>query len=710
MTSSVTPGRGQRVAWFLMVTWLLAVAAPGRAAGQEQRDTRLAVDFQRLSPVIRTGAPLSVDWSLSWKGPGLLTGHVDMTILHGREVLELLRTDEIVVNESGYRFRTLLPTVMPDNPLLPLDIQASFVSRQHGTFDLGERSLRVQGSSRRALVLCLVTVIRREEPPAEIAFRDSLSFEQRAPQPLRNAITTYPSVVAPADLPSDPLALCQFNVVVLRPDGFGDLDDLQLEALVDWVDAGGSLAVVPGQSLTPRRADFLNHLLAADGNRPVFTLNDAGRLATRPTGRTLWRNRKGLGRVAITISDPLDPAFVASADWEATVSFLWNRHAHPENLSLLQQLRKRESSVAVDDARRASFTRTTAINWRIPTVGSLVKKLTPQDFEIVPLWLLGFLLAGYVVLIGPVDYLVLGWLRVRRLTWVLFPLVTVAFTAFIIWVSHAYMRTTGPQKEVVFQDLGDDGRVVRESRFRLLLTGTSQTIRTSVRGALFTPLDHSRFGRAEGLRVDDFNQGSRELVGPAMFVGRVPAAYVAIQEMPQWTPQLNRLFQIRPEVDPPRFDFAGVATEELSDPTQRARLADRLRAAFEADVTATVFHLRQVDYIARTVEPVFPPPERANLYQTTVIQTPGGPQVVQRPFPGFETGVADFLSETCVRSSRGLFLLTTRIPPHGGDNFEDLTLLDPTDPSQWLLVVAVQRGDRLMIYRKLYFAEDSGTE
>ena len=40
--------------------------------------------------------------------------------------------------------------------------------------------------------------------------------------------------------------------------------------------------------------------------------------------------------------------------------------------------------------------------------------------------------------------------------------------------------------------------------------------------------------------------------------------------------------------------------------------------------------------------------------------------------------------------------------PHGGDNFEDLALLDPTDPGQWLLVIAVADGDSLLLYRHLY--------
>ena len=47
-----------------------------------------------------------------------------------------------------------------------------------------------------------------------------------------------------------------------------------------------------------------------------------------------------------------------------------------------------------------------------------------------------------------------------------------------------------------------------------------------------------------------------------------------------------------------------------------------------------------------------------------------------------------------------------RIAPNGGDNFEDLSLLDPSNPKEWAIVVAVERGEDLLIYRKLYTGED----
>jgi len=47
----------------------------------------------------------------------------------------------------------------------------------------------------------------------------------------------------------------------------------------------------------------------------------------------------------------------------------------------------------------------------------------------------------------------------------------------------------------------------------------------------------------------------------------------------------------------------------------------------------------------------------------------------------------------------------SQISPTGAANWEDLSLLDPTDPNQALLVVVAQVGDDFFIYRRLYRGE-----
>jgi len=70
--------------------------------------------------------------------------------------------------------------------------------------------------------------------------------------------------------------------------------------------------------------------------------------------------------------------------------------------------------------------------------------------------------------------------------------------------------------------------------------------------------------------------------------------------------------------------------------------------------------------------------------------------------PGFP---ANLLMQACCRAPEGLFSIVSQVSPTGGANFEDLTILDPTDPNQWLLVVIVPDGEDYVVYRRLYFGD-----
>ena len=80
-----------------------------------------------------------------------------------------------MLTSSGTRFRTLLPTFTTNDPLSPLDIQAYFVS-DLGTFDLGERSMRVAGAFRRSFVVAFCNPWQQTTSPDEVAFTATLDF------------------------------------------------------------------------------------------------------------------------------------------------------------------------------------------------------------------------------------------------------------------------------------------------------------------------------------------------------------------------------------------------------------------------------------------------------------------------------------------------------------------------------------------------------
>jgi len=49
-----------------------------------------------------------------------------------------------------------------------------------------------------------------------------------------------------------------------------------------------------------------------------------------------------------------------------------------------------------------------------------------------------------------------------------------------------------------------------------------------------------------------------------------------------------------------------------------------------------------------------------------------------------------------------MFALVSQVSPTGGPDFEDLSVLDPTDGGQWLLVAVSGSGTDYVVQRRLY--------
>jgi len=695
----------------------------------EPEDQRLSIEFNRRFQDLRSGSPLSIDWTLKWHGSRLPRGHLDVHIIQGRQIRgRLLSSREIVLTDAGTRFRTLLPPFNTDNdPFSTLDIRAYFIS-DDGTFPLGERSLRVAGPLRRSFVVAICEPWQKTSSPEELKFTNSLNVEyllQRAfGQPSSSVgqrlVATYPARIYPVDVPSDPLWLCEFNMLVLLPDGLRDLRRNQCQAIAEWVDAGGNLCVFLDGSLTSVHAEFINRLARSQPQQPRLQLGPNGkpRLAESPA-----RLHKGLGRVVIHQDLPLEQEFLASQQWQTSIEFLWNRlheirslspqpPANPIPQGLLPEIDPAQfqpvppqasgprgpgpsPSTLSPVASQVALQR--EVKWKLNSVNSLVLRMTPDDFEVVPMWLLGLLLAGYVVVIGPVDYVVLGWLKLRKWTWIVFPVTTVAFTVLIIWVSHEYMGTSGSARRVLFRDIGDNGELVRENRFELHLAGSHQNLVTRVQRGLFTPIDHRRYLTNTQFYANRMPNSGLTLAEPPEYIGTIPTEYTAVQDLPQWSPQVNRIFRIAPDDPVPAFDWDGVEPETLATPGEaRDRFQAAVSQAFGPGSGAVLFHGNLSEqFLWNSQTPLFP--EGVQPWQMQERRAVAS--ATQNAGSGQDAG---FFKDSCVRPTMGVFRAISRVSPHGGDNFEDLALLDPTDPGQWLLVIVVADGDSLVLYRHLY--------
>jgi hypothetical protein len=391
-----------------------------------------------------------------------------------------------------------------------------------------------------------------------------------------------------------------------------------------------------------------------------------------------------LGRVAVVANLPTaDDGGFQSSTWRQTVAFLWKIR---RDQTVVQDGKwvNRVPQEAQQYANPNEYRSTQLSLQPIQSISGLLAELMPKNIRVVPLSLIGFVLFLYVLIIGPADYFLLGFFKQRKLTWILFPAVTVGFTLFTVWLAHAYMEVDQHRKSVVFLDLADDGSIARQNRFELLFTGRPQTVETTVKRKIFTPLNHERFG-SYSYRYRYSYQQHEGLSGIAEYRGRIPNAYSAIQQLPQWTPQVNRLFSIAPETTGVDMDWGSPA--RLNTHRGREQIKQRVLQAFGINASVHLYNGNDVHTLAGS----------RNLFESINDVNPNY----------YNSGSPfEFLSQMCVRPSLGLFSVVAQISPSGGDDFEDLTVLDSSDPDQWLLVVAVERDGHLLIYRKLYFGDD----
>ena len=113
--------------------------------------------------------------------------------------------------------------------------------------------------------------------------------------------------------------------------------------------------------------------------------------------------------------------------------------------------------------------------------------LLPQSTRLIPMPVVAAILGAFVLIVGPGDWFVLGWLRRRRWTWLTFPVVAAAFTALTVAAAEHYLGSEDHRSALVITDVGRGGRVLRESRLELLFAARDKEAATELRQTLAVP-------------------------------------------------------------------------------------------------------------------------------------------------------------------------------------------------------------------------------
>lgn len=754
---------------------VMLLVGPAFSQDKPAQEKPIEIEQAGMQPTIQTGRPIPTWWDVKVKGSAMVEGRFEFVLKHDGQVLASVTTEELALTGPQQRIRVLLPPVDDPYGIDQLQVEATFRGKKF-TEKLGLHILRVAMSRSRTFMMLTSTSrlaskrsMERDRVLKRLAFESMLTSEQE------NTVLTIYSPLEPDNLPAEPMAYCAYDLAVLFGDEFRAMKKPQLDALAAWVRAGGSLYVEPTNVLEPYHVEFLRKSTSSDLRGLVIQPDSHGRLVPG----TIWEDERivtttsGVGRVVIRVDEEDAEASFDTTAWRAATAVLWRLNSEQTSLvrkhgrivdpRLLRDIREwnrhdRQGARVISgynprgnwkigedtngdgeaDERpgTASYKQSmNAVFWSLKlstSTSELLDRLMPEGVRMVPLWLLGFILLGFVVVIGPVDYIGLGWLKARKYTWLMFPLATIVVTGLTVWVSNSYMSSAEARRGLVIRDVGDDGSIVRTNRFELLFVASSRPVTTEVRKGLFSPLGTggSMAGNLTALYQQQLMQqqmvstgrmrlpvrsfaGDGELSGaknPPRIEGRIPTQFEVTQDLAKWTPQLNRMFWIPGSADEQPVDWNAltdgqITTAMLDSHTTSGELHDCVRKQFGKQ--ALVACLGPNGRWAYDRSPAWSSHQNQNgnpyinqqwlLYSQVQDYTN-----VQLPAEIQQQGdLFRWLYQHSVALPRGLFALASHIGPKGGPELDDLPVYDPSDTEHALLIVAVPVQDDFVAYRKL---------
>lgn len=734
----------------------------------------LGLKIELMSIRNRSSGPLPVRFRLEYNQPQMLEGDLQLSIYDGQDfytaddLIAKIQFDDIVLAGQDYQFNAVLPPLRTSTAR-NWAIEAVFVT-ESGQIPLSSIKdkqnppeafdLITSNPAERSVLMCSCAADPHLQTPSQNRrfLENALSLEnynplnqswddaaeavtpemasERAVSMVGRSIIHFAGQWAARDLPLDPLSYCAFDIVLLSDGALSRLNQQQMDGLLSWTRAGGSVCILPDAPMKPMHLEWLKTLLGNQQNSAVdLSLDDQGKLSVAgDEDAPILMNRFGLGRAVVLPAVENLEARLSKEDLGRLVAFLWKVRTNVEiwkgekwrGADYIQQLRNMgieaqqdENGVYVtDDVRSkirvryllghredgrhyfdpqrlsAMFGVDDRLNPRTEPLLSFGEQLLlPDDVEMVPTWVIGLILAGYVLTIGPVDYYVLGSLRLRKYTWVVFPVVTVMFTFLTIAMAHSYMSSEDTGGRLVITDVVDSGIPARQTTLETLFLGARTEITTNHKSQLVVQAEDS-FTAADWQNMYG-NSPPRKSDTPLNYTGHFPQNYTILQEVQQWSPVSLRTLSLEPEgVKLPAIDWADSSLITTPEGNQRLKTA-----------------------LLRNADPVY----------ATVIYHHGSPQVLLGPVVDgtpidstyltnpFGTALPDNRAAatqrlisyipTAVGTQTGLFRIVSQIAPQGAGSLEDLALCDSADPDQWALVIMSIVGDEFQIFRKLYHVE-----
>lgn len=290
--------------------------------------------------------------------------------------------------------------------------------------------------------------------------------------------------VAPESLAAAPFSLDGLDsLVVVDPAPSFCADPSHLEALLDWVALGGMLVITPGRDTGSLGASALGpYLPATAGKSETMPYSEVLRVLEEFADEKVEKQARGRPGPWVPLS-PLagaeppprqhlgdDPPFVDRRLGRGRIRMLAFDPrialscAHPEDtadfgaVATVLSGRRQPLHEKRDRDRYAQL----GYQVSIDVDESIARVLRHGAFEAPPLLLVLLGLGLYVLVVGPLDFLILKRLKKQRLTTFTFAGAVLLFTAIAYGTSFLLFAGGSVVNRVVFADLVDAGRDGRE--------------------------------------------------------------------------------------------------------------------------------------------------------------------------------------------------------------------------------------------------------
>ena len=646
---------------------------------------KLQVDLIPLGARARNQSPIPVEARFKWDSARILEGRLEMEFREGNRVLGRYRSGDLALTGGDQSFRMLLPPSLAPFSDSQVEVQMKFVTAGNA-MEIEPTILSVPTASERSLVVGWCDA----STAAGLSSSDivkNLRLEHFAPPSdtvSQRLLMTSMVRLTPEDLPAQPLAYTTYDMVVLTAEAFKEASERQLQALARWVKGGGSVCVFVGGGLQAHHIWFLNQLAESTSDGPRFLSDNAGNLL--PAQKDILCLHSGVGRsVIVPEKNAVDTSSNAAA-WRTAATFLWKMRSNQARAIVDSGHWEPPADPSTENnsfprgrqfyfQNRPQFIESLSYAVQLTDLGpELMNRLMPKTVRLIPFSALIGTLVLFLLMIGPGDYFVLGFLRRRRLTWLLFPATSIAFTVATVLMANHYLGLRDQRRSLIVVDLAKDGTALRWNRYELVFAARDKQSVTELKDALWAPLDvrampgevyyqnglYNPNYRSYGYRGD----AERE-IGPPLYDGTLPVHFQTSEAIRQWRPELNRTFSFEP---PPVPLFPNWHAIEEAWPNLRNI---RAKLSGEKSFNGDLYAISGSNSI-----------------------TPGSGSTGILP--------SSILEELCVGDSRGLLSLVSQISPTGGSNFEDVQAMD-TEANDSVLAIVTQVGDDIVVYRRFFY-------